>query len=729
MEHTNILGVLFVVVFLSLFVVGGVRGVECDSSLSQLSIYNNCSVSSNLTLNASMIILANGNNASGVININSNVVLDGNGTTLQGNFSDDGVHGLIGYKGIYISGKSNITIRNLTIVNYEHGIWIENSNVTIQNNNISNNYRGITLRLLGLLAGGIINYNQFNNNNYSGIWSYGTSIGAKIEYNDFVGYSNAIRSETYNTNRVSIGFNNFYQTDTRYSAIDQGAQSGDWQVYNNNIYSSGVSYSYGMLIRGQNNTFYNNYIDNTQYNFDVRGNNNTFINNTITNGDEGSICINGDLINFINNTFINMTQNIDTYNVGLKLYNCSNVLVYGNNFSELATVGVLSQNSNNISIINNIFNFIPLSERSKYLANDGYEPRCAIQSTMYYKGFYPTFGNYNLTIRGNSFDENTPCYLQLENQTLLNHDLDNYWYRSFDYINNVNGKREFYIPDYYNNLSRSNSVGTYYDLRLGGSTTGSGCSLGTCKYLEYSEYKTYSYYKNINLTSSFQLNKYSLSSALIYNTSYYPTQGSGNINITLQPNEYIYVLDNFNLTEGQSRQYSPIWFSSSSNTEKHIVSNLSEGITTTVVLNVPCRTAGDITYRSDTGLQTWTLSRNQYTCVDNQVTFENVLIEPALNSNIFTIYLPQIEPGICGTILNLNNLGPNWLGLIFTAVFFSIILVLIITMAIPYITGNNSATVGSSEYFGPLIAIFAVLLIVTILVTVTGLFVTGMCGV
>jgi hypothetical protein len=113
---------------------------------------------------------------------------------------------------------------------------------------------------------------------------------------------------------------------------------------------------------------------------------------------------------------------------------------------------------------------------------------------------------------------------------------------------------------------------------------------------------------------------------------------TGNVNITLNPNEYCYVLDNFNLTEGINREYSPIWFSSSTDTEKHVASNLTEPISIQVNFDVAtCESLGAIRYKSDTGAYSQDFYPSDYSCNNNVVTINSVTIETASNSNEFLI--------------------------------------------------------------------------------------------
>ena len=74
------------------------------------------------------------NNANIIIN-SSDVVLDCDGATLNGNGS--------GY-GIYLENKSNVTIRNCNVINYEYGIYLDSSsNNSIINNTANLNNYGI----------------------------------------------------------------------------------------------------------------------------------------------------------------------------------------------------------------------------------------------------------------------------------------------------------------------------------------------------------------------------------------------------------------------------------------------------------------------------------------------------------------------------------------------------------------------------------------------------------
>jgi parallel beta-helix repeat protein len=125
-----------------------------------------------------------------------------------------------------------------------------------------------------------------------------------------------------------------------------------------------------------------------------------------------------------------------------------------------------------------------------------------------------------------------------------------------------------------------------------------------------------------------------LTNALVYfvNGRGYITSGTPQINISA--NNETYVLDNFNLTEGISRQYSPIWFSSSSNTEKHIASNLSESVSVDVVFEVSdCENYRVIDYSS--------------TCSNGVMTVDNFLVNSGDNP-LYLSYAYTCTPGDLG---------------------------------------------------------------------------------
>jgi len=187
-----------------------------------------------------------------------------------------------------------------------------------------------------------------------------------------------------------------------------------------------------------------------------------------------------------------------------------------------------------------------------------------------------------------------------------------------------------------------------------------------------------------------------------------------------------YVLNNFNLTEGITRINSPLWFSSSSTTSKHIANNLSSTINSTIIFNVDdCSKITRIEYISDTGSYNNIYSSGEFTCENNVVTLQLQGIEPAQNSNIINIVYAAIDQGLCASILNLNTLLSSQLSLIF--------LIIIMGVALSVVMGSiiyTSMFKESSDKGNPygIIVIFIIMLVGSILLVISSLMTTGICN-
>ena len=62
--------------------------------------------------------------ADGIVVERDNIVIDGAGHTLEGT-------GEYPYKGVDLSGRSNVTIKNVTITNFYYGIYLSSSNYIV----------------------------------------------------------------------------------------------------------------------------------------------------------------------------------------------------------------------------------------------------------------------------------------------------------------------------------------------------------------------------------------------------------------------------------------------------------------------------------------------------------------------------------------------------------------------------------------------------------------------
>lgn len=114
----------------------------------------------------------------------------------------------------------------------------------------------------------------------------------------------------------------------------------------------------------------------------------------------------------------------------------------------------------------------------------------------------------------------------------------------------------------------------------------------------------------------------------------------GNVNITLAPQNYSYVLDNFNITENIIRDKSPIWIKNYSDDGRQLIYRIASNLTQTIHnvtfflrTNVSCST---VEYTSNTSLYKNTVSRE---CGEDGY-IKNITLsglEPATNSNILYI--------------------------------------------------------------------------------------------
>ena len=183
-----------------------------------------------------------------------NIVIDGGGYTLQGAGSG---------RGIDLTGRSNVTIRNTEIRSFGSCIWLEgSSNNTVSGNNMTNNGGGIPVIHSS-------NYNSLSGNNITGnSWS-GIEVGASSNYNSVC--DNTIAD---NGDGIQVYWSSNYNTISRNSITGNGdgitiyGTASYNTVSGNNITSNG---GYGIWLRSSpNNTiFHNNIMDNGVQAYDL----------------------------------------------------------------------------------------------------------------------------------------------------------------------------------------------------------------------------------------------------------------------------------------------------------------------------------------------------------------------------------------------------------------------------------------------------------------------------
>jgi parallel beta-helix repeat protein len=134
----------------------------------------------------------------GIVIERDNITVDGAGFRLQG----EGIWGTS--SGIYLVGRSNVTIKNLEIEAFEYGIKINcSSHNIISGNNITENYH------FGILLVGSsntsISRNSITENSHIGVWLDGSSNNI-IFRNNITDAELGVLLVRSNTNRVSSSF-------------------------------------------------------------------------------------------------------------------------------------------------------------------------------------------------------------------------------------------------------------------------------------------------------------------------------------------------------------------------------------------------------------------------------------------------------------------------------------------------------------------------------------------
>ena len=160
--------------------------------------------------------------ADGIVVERNNIIINGAEYTLQGTGEDP-------YKGIYLDGRSNVTIKNTTITNFYYGIRLSSSsNNTISGNTITaNNYYGIFL----LVSSNNSVYGNNIANNWFGLQLWHSSNNS-ITGNNIAGNGHGIH---------------FYE-------------SSNNSIYGNNITAN--SYDIILWYSSNNRLYHNNFINN-----------------------------------------------------------------------------------------------------------------------------------------------------------------------------------------------------------------------------------------------------------------------------------------------------------------------------------------------------------------------------------------------------------------------------------------------------------------------------------
>lgn len=668
------------ILFICLFFVslGVVSSVECSTNIEE-----NCTVSNSLTFNRTDSFNFNGTDSfsEGVLKINgSNLILDLNSSTIYGNWSlnDDKT-----YQGIYVTGD-NVTIKNGFFENYQKGIRFQTQeDSTVYNCTFTNNSRGIYARSsLNLNLSDIVtNYSQsgidlqFSTND--------SSINNLKSYNDVYGvdlpkaYNITIKNSYFNNafsqaiyarigSLLNITNNVFYKNNKTIYFL---STYGNSYIMNNN-FTGGVDNGDFLRIHGDDILInYNIFFNHSSYQAIRVGegaDNISIFHNSLDYQSKAIYIENATNIDIFNNTINRSITNYDGWNIGIYLQDTNktqrigapiNIIIRNNTIENYGCDGILIRGAKNVTIKGNVFNQNTDNYYSTEQVRCSNEPKAAIFVCELYRGYIPVgtvlgdaydvasiHNSTIINIEDNTFNSNVKMFLRTQGTTNLTHDLSSYWFRSWR-LPYLLDRDDFYISNNFNNISTIDSSYDYTETLYQGI---GGIGVGDPNWsISYSIYNTYSYFKNIRTDSlNPQINIYNLTNALIYYSN-----GStpcsdintcdNNINITLTPNNYSYVLDNFNLTEGISRTNSPLAFSSSSTDEKkYITSTLTTPITVPITFNIgnyDCNDVNKITYISNTGAYKQTWHWGDFSCSSRTITLTITGIEQASSSNTIEI--------------------------------------------------------------------------------------------
>ena len=162
----------------------------------------------------------------------SNIIIDGNGYTLQGPGSS--------YYGFYWSGRNNVAIKNTIIQGFRYGVYLYSSS-----------------------------YNKLSGNNITNNSEHGIYLDESSNYNSL--YENTVVNNKYRGVYLSKSSYNTLSGNNITNNADYGVFVGGWSNYNtlsgNNITNNGG----GVLLSAHNNILRNNSMAGNRYNFGVDG--------------------------------------------------------------------------------------------------------------------------------------------------------------------------------------------------------------------------------------------------------------------------------------------------------------------------------------------------------------------------------------------------------------------------------------------------------------------------
>jgi len=244
-----------------------------------------------------------------------NIAVDGAGCTVEGTGSG---------RGIDLSGRSNITVKNVNVVAFKFGIYLEGSsgNMLVENNIIENVYS----IYLEASSNNTITMNNATNNN--------VGIRLRESSNNTILWNSITKQEhysiglSYSSGNIIAG-NNITENG---GGINIFESSNCNTIYGNNVTAAGEGCGVGMGYSSNCNSVYGNNIANHRYSGVAIGsslNNSVYGNNIVNNREGVSIGANSKPHSKYNSVYGN---NIVNNEYGFFMYDSSNNSIHRNNF-------------------------------------------------------------------------------------------------------------------------------------------------------------------------------------------------------------------------------------------------------------------------------------------------------------------------------------------------------------------------------------------------------------
>jgi parallel beta-helix repeat protein len=245
-------------------------------------------------------------------------------------------------------GLYNITLKNLWVLNFDNGIFVDNAlNLSIVNINSTNNL------VNGFYLSSTVNVTIFDsnasNNAHSGI-NLSNSNGTQII--DNLAFQNGIHGIFLNpSNNNLVSGNN--ASNNNEDGIELSSSSNN--TLNNNNANNNIDDGIALSLSSNNNTLTNNTANNNNddgIQLSGSSNNNKLINNTASNNIEDGIR----LVSSSNNNTFNNNNASNNNNDGISLLNSNNNGLNSNTANNNDHGILLSSSSNNNTLTNNTAN-------------------------------------------------------------------------------------------------------------------------------------------------------------------------------------------------------------------------------------------------------------------------------------------------------------------------------------------------------------------------------------